>query len=174
MSSGRKPTQPNVRHVLDRSAKMADPKEKYLRIIRGWQLHWSNFEPGYELRAFTIDANMKHDLARRLADAESSDARPMVDSSEVTVNRVSNSSETPDSSNAQHPDGFCSKCRSSSDCACAEDECACGGVRPFHYRECPNYKPAQAQQECRHELVTDHKTGTRLPCPLCAEKEGAK
>lgn len=38
-------------------------------IIFKWKHHWRENEPGYEERAFGIDANMKVDLARRLARA---------------------------------------------------------------------------------------------------------
>jgi hypothetical protein len=46
----------------------AYPKQPYLKIISGWQHHWLIHEPGYSKRAFGIDANMRHDLARRLVE----------------------------------------------------------------------------------------------------------
>lgn len=47
------------------------PTEKYLKVIRGWQLYWMTQEDsGYPQRALGVDANMKHDLARRLVEAE--------------------------------------------------------------------------------------------------------
>jgi len=50
---------------------MDDPKEKYLKVIQDWQFYWMNQDDsGYFDRALGVDANMKHDLARRLANAE--------------------------------------------------------------------------------------------------------
>lgn len=43
-------------------------QEEFIQAIRAWKHHWMNKEPGYFERAFNIDANMVHDLARRLVD----------------------------------------------------------------------------------------------------------
>jgi len=51
---------------------MTDPKEKYLEIIRDWRSHWMHHEEGYFQRAWGIDSNMIHHLARRLGNAEDS------------------------------------------------------------------------------------------------------
>jgi hypothetical protein len=52
------------------AADEGDPKEKYLKIIHQWKAFWMNERDNkYDQRAFGIDANMKHDLARRLVEA---------------------------------------------------------------------------------------------------------
>ena len=49
---------------------MVDPKEKYLLVIRDWKHYWLSQEDNYVKRALGVDANMVHDLARRLANFE--------------------------------------------------------------------------------------------------------
>ena len=44
-------------------------EEQIMEVIREWQRHWRFNEPGYFERASAIDANMRHDLKRRLFDA---------------------------------------------------------------------------------------------------------
>lgn len=45
-------------------------QEEYLNVIRGWKLAWAcERDNDYQERSRRIDANMTHDLARRLCDA---------------------------------------------------------------------------------------------------------
>jgi len=56
--------------VSPASGAPVDPKEKYLLIVRRWKYYWMSQEDSYPERARRVDANMVHDLARRLADEE--------------------------------------------------------------------------------------------------------
>lgn len=42
--------------------------EAALEVARDWRRHWTHDEPGYFERGMGVDANMTHDLARRIAE----------------------------------------------------------------------------------------------------------
>jgi hypothetical protein len=58
----------DLRYLLDQLElyRKAVEEDALLAKIREWKFHWMMKEPGYQERAFDIDANMIHDLARRL------------------------------------------------------------------------------------------------------------
>ena len=74
--------QPALARIKELSPSIDDPKSVlpdttpamreglYLQVVRDWKGHWMLKEPGYMERAHGIDANMLHDLARRLMQAE--------------------------------------------------------------------------------------------------------
>lgn len=62
----------------------------------------------------------------------------------------------------------CDGCHLSIARAPAQDECACGGIAPFHYDKCPNYRPAQIMAKLatpKKNVLMEH--GEQCECTPC-------